>query len=77
MGDFNSIKLPSERKGVDGNNRGEEMEAFGEFIQEAGLIDLPLIGRKFTWYKSDGSAMSRLDRFLISEKWLASWGSLS
>lgn len=57
------------------NNRNEEIQIFGEFISEVGLIDLPLIGRKFTWYKLDGSAMSRLDRFLISESWLNSWGN--
>lgn len=57
------------------NNRNEEVQIFGEFISEVGLIDLPLIGRKFTWYKLDGSAMSRLDRFLISESWLNSWGN--
>lgn len=45
MGDFNSIKSHGERKGVDGNNRAEEIEAFGEFIVEAGLIDFPLIRR--------------------------------
>lgn len=59
------------------NNRNEEIQIFGEFISEVGLIDLPLIGRKFTWYKLDRSAMSRLYRFLISESWLNSWGNLS
>lgn len=51
MGDFNSIKSLEERKGVDGFDRSEEMQCFGEFMSDAGLIDLPLIGRKFTWYK--------------------------
>lgn len=77
MGDFNSIKDPSERKGVDGNSRNEDIQLFGEFIAEASLIDLPLIGRKYTWYKSDGMAMSRLDRFLITEEWLCMWSNLS
>lgn len=77
LGDFNAIKSLSEWKGVDGVNRAEEMQMFGDFISEAGLIDLPLIGRKFTWYKADGKAMSRLDRFLISESWLNSWNDLS
>lgn len=77
LGDFNSIKSPHERKGVAGHDRNIEMEFFGDFIAEAKLIDLPFIGRKFTWYKADGSAMSRLDRFLISEEWLGSWNNLS
>ncbi|PNX82715.1 cysteine-rich receptor-like protein kinase [Trifolium pratense] len=37
------------------------------------LIDLPLIGRKFTWFKGDGHSMSRLDRFLLSEEWCLNW----
>lgn len=62
---------------MEGNNRNEDIHIFGDFISEARLIDLPLIGRKFTRYKSDGKAMSRLDRFLISKSWLNSWGNLS
>lgn len=55
MWDFNSIKSPCERKEVDGYNRSEEIELFSDFISKASLIDLPLIGRKFTWYKPDGN----------------------
>lgn len=72
MGDFNSVKDSREKKGVDANNRGDEMQMFGEFIAEIGFIDLPLIGRKYMWYKPDGTTMSRLDRFLITEEWLNS-----
>lgn len=36
----------------------------------AELIDLPLVGRKYTWYRSDGVVMSRLDRFLVSDELL-------
>lgn len=46
--DFNSIKSPGERKGVDGNSRSDEIQSFGDFIVEAELIDLPLIARKHT-----------------------------
>jgi len=37
------------------------------------LIDLPLCGRKFTWFNWDGRSMSRLDRFLLSEEWCLFW----
>jgi len=37
------------------------------------LVDLPLGGRKFTWYKGDGCSMSRLDKFLLSEEWCLLW----
>lgn len=77
LGDFNSIKDVSERKGVDGYNGSEEIQLFGDFIAEARLIDLPLVGRKYTWYKVDGSTMSRLDRFLLSEEWQNEWPELS
>jgi len=36
-------------------------------------MDLPIVGKKFTWYKADGSAKSRLDRVLVSEEWLHMW----
>lgn len=36
-------------------------------------MDLPPLGRCFTWFKADGSAMSRLDRILLSEEWLQEW----
>lgn len=52
LGDFNSVKSPTERKGVDGYDRSEEMQLFRDFILGNGLFDLPLVGRKFTWYKA-------------------------
>lgn len=44
------------------------------FIIDLNLNDPPLLGRKFTWYRADGSAMSRLGRFLLSEEWIQLWG---
>ena len=41
--------------------------AFNSFIEDNGLQDLPLFGRIFTWFKGDGTSMSRIDRFLLSE----------
>ncbi|GKV31185.1 hypothetical protein SLEP1_g39903 [Rubroshorea leprosula] len=32
-----------------------------------------LVGRKFIWYQSNGNSMSRIDRFLLSERWLTKW----
>ncbi|MCH85139.1 cysteine-rich receptor-like protein kinase [Trifolium medium] len=46
---------------------------FNRFIDDNNLMDLPLSGRKFTWYKGDGLSMSRLDRFLLSEEWCLAW----
>lgn len=46
------------------------MEKFTDFINSNELIDMPLVGRKFTWLNNQvGSAMSRIDRFLVSRDW--------
>lgn len=50
-----------------------EATAFRRFVEDMDLFDPPLLGRRFTWYKADGSAMSRLDRFLLSQEWLQVW----
>ncbi|XP_058775831.1 uncharacterized protein LOC131650117 [Vicia villosa] len=47
---------------------------FRGFIENMGLLDIPCVGGKFTWFKDNGKAMSRLDRFLISRKMLDEWG---
>jgi hypothetical protein len=51
----------------------DALTAFNCFIEDNFLIDLPLCGRKFTWYREDGGSMSRLDRFLLSAEWGMSW----
>ncbi|MCH80823.1 DUF4283 domain protein, partial [Trifolium medium] len=75
MGDFNAVRDESERRGTSENSRRDEIEVFDEFILESELIDLPLHGRRFTWCRVGGSAMSRIDRFLISESWIREWPS--
>ncbi|GKV28721.1 hypothetical protein SLEP1_g37737 [Rubroshorea leprosula] len=52
------------------------MRDFNCFIEEAELEDLPLVGRKYTWFRSDGTAMSRLDRFLMSTEFLLNFPDL-
>ncbi|GKV12008.1 hypothetical protein SLEP1_g23214 [Rubroshorea leprosula] len=73
-GDFNVTISQEEKKGCRGNQK--EMEGFEEFIAETGLIDLPMIGRSFTWYQPNEKAMSCLDRFLMNEEWLTTWQCL-
>jgi len=36
-------------------------------------MDIPMVGRKFTWYKPNGSAKSRIDRVLVSKEWMEEW----
>ncbi|GKV32438.1 hypothetical protein SLEP1_g41047 [Rubroshorea leprosula] len=71
VGDFNAILGTHESKGGGGSVR--EMREFNEFMEGSGLLDLLLIGRKFTWYHPNGSSMSRLDRILVSKEWLSNW----
>jgi len=50
--DFNSIRGQHERPGIqrrDSQNVNYKM--FNDFIEDMKLIDLLLVGRKFTWFK--------------------------
>jgi hypothetical protein len=78
LGDFNSVRDSSERRGVGHNASGglsPEMVDFNSFLANLELEDLPLIGRAFTWFHPNGVAMSRLDRMLISNSWFDVWGA--
>lgn len=68
-GDFNSVRSSEERRSVRGSQLTDDFAQFNEFIVDNDLIDLPLCGWKFTWFKGDGRSMSRLDRYLLSEDW--------
>ncbi|XP_045791512.1 uncharacterized protein LOC123886222 [Trifolium pratense] len=71
--DFNAVKHIDERRSVRDGRRSSDHIPFNRFIEDNTLIDLPLIGRKFTWFKGDGRSMSRLDRFILSEEWCLNW----
>ncbi|MCH83420.1 LINE-1 reverse transcriptase like, partial [Trifolium medium] len=78
MGDFNAVREPNERRGVSGVLPSNvEMRDFGGFIEELELVDLPLLGRHFTWFHANGIAMSCIDRILVSSEWLEAWGDCS
>ncbi|XP_058764170.1 uncharacterized protein LOC131637587 [Vicia villosa] len=72
-GDFNSIKNPSERKGRRDGGLSNEVELFGKFIEDLDLVDIPCKGKKYSWYSGCGRAMSRIDRFLVSEAVVDRW----
>ncbi|XP_058763485.1 uncharacterized protein LOC131636918 [Vicia villosa] len=72
-GDFNAISPLGERIGVPNSGNCREINFFNEFIEEMDLVDLPAIGGMFTWFKSNGKAMSRLDRFLLLESFIEDW----
>jgi hypothetical protein len=62
-GDFNLILKPQERTG---RNMWPRDRKFKNMIDELAMIDIPLQGRQYTL--SNGAAMAKLDRFLISSK---------
>ncbi|GJV83185.1 RNA-directed DNA polymerase, eukaryota, reverse transcriptase zinc-binding domain protein [Tanacetum coccineum] len=48
--------------------RVEDADNFNSFIDNPGLIDLPLGGRLFTWMNKARTKLCKLDRFLISKE---------
>jgi exonuclease III len=72
-GDFNAVRSDEERRSVRHSLASPDQGAFNQFIDDNDLVDLPLCGRSFTWYKGDGRSMSRIDRFLLSEDWCLVW----
>ncbi|KAL8530056.1 hypothetical protein ACS0TY_007225 [Phlomoides rotata] len=57
-----------ERDGRRNGSSSRDMMEFDSFIRNSGLMDLPLHGRSFTWYRPDGSCKSRLDRIMINSE---------
>jgi len=76
-GDFNAVRRSEERRGVSGVFNTAWSGIFNKFIDDSTLIDLPLRGRMFTWFRGDGKSMSRIDRFLLSENWCLQWSNCS
>jgi hypothetical protein len=60
-----------------GRSSTTEVVEFQNFVENLELVDLPLLGRRFSWFHSNGRAMSRIDRVLISDEWASRWGSVA
>ena len=68
VGDFNIIRYPCERLGCE--LFSPAMFAFSDFIDSNSLVDLPLEGASFTWFRDSGlPSMSRIDKALVSLNW--------
>jgi hypothetical protein len=72
-GDFNAVQCPEERMSLRGGAYVNDVHLFSMFIDNNDLLDLPLCGRRFTWYKGDGTSMSMIDNFLFFEDWWLQW----
>lgn len=75
FGDFNAVRNTSERAGSIFVER--VANAFNDFISCAGLHDIQINGRRFTYFSKRGNKMSKLDRFLVSSKFLDIWPEVS
>jgi len=74
VGDFNSISSREKRKNlIFVFDYSREIKGFNAFIEEAELTDIPLTGRKFTWYKPNGLVKSRIGRVLVLKEWVEAW----
>ena len=73
-GDFNNIRDQSERIGVCQRGVGESsIKEFNDWIEEMEIEEVPWVGRKFTWFRPNVEARSKLDRFLVSPEWFDKW----
>ena len=65
FGDFNIIRYPADRLGC--TSFSPAKFKFSDFIERNSLVDLPLVGGEYTWFRdSNNSSMSRIDRVLVS-----------
>ncbi|XP_075665423.1 uncharacterized protein LOC142635093 [Castanea sativa] len=68
VSDFNIIRYPNERLGCE--YFSPTLFAFSDFIENNSLVDLPLEGASFTWFRDSGlPSMSRIDKALVSLEW--------
>ncbi|KAJ9553128.1 hypothetical protein OSB04_017173 [Centaurea solstitialis] len=74
FGDFNEVRIEGERLNSTSTQRG--MDDFNGFIEEGGLLEIPLAGRKFTRISDDGMKFSKLDRFLMTTNFGLCWKNL-
>ncbi|MCH81208.1 endonuclease/exonuclease/phosphatase family protein, partial [Trifolium medium] len=66
-----TVTRTEERRGVsEEQTHSVEMREFGRFIEDLEMFDLPLLGRQFTWFHTNGRTMSRIDRALVSPEWM-------
>jgi len=58
---------------VDRGDFSSEIKGFNDFTESNLLLEVPIVGKKYTWFKANWTAKSRIDRVLVSEEWLQRW----
>ncbi|XP_071694970.1 uncharacterized protein [Rutidosis leptorrhynchoides] len=74
-GDFIEVRSQDERQNSIFIERRAKL--FNNFIEQSHLIEVPLLGKKFTKISDDGKKFSKLDRFLVSKAFINTWGDVS
>ncbi|KAJ9564765.1 hypothetical protein OSB04_000731 [Centaurea solstitialis] len=74
FGDFNEVRSKEERLNSTLVQRG--VDDFNDFIEESGLVEIPMFGRRYTRISDDGIKLSKLDRFLTSQNFGWCWKNL-
>ena len=64
-----SLKEAGSEREADDNNITE----FNDWIADLEVEEVSCVGRKFTWYKPNGAAKRKLDRFFVSDEWISKW----
>ncbi|XP_071712210.1 uncharacterized protein [Rutidosis leptorrhynchoides] len=70
-GDFNEVRKCVERQNTDFIARRATL--FNNFIDNNGLVKIPIVGKRFTRISDDGVQFSKLDHFLVSNFFLQIW----
>ncbi|KAL8461410.1 hypothetical protein ACS0TY_032759 [Phlomoides rotata] len=73
IGDFNAIRDDTDRVGRSTHFDDRDMVKFNNMIEGSDLTKIPLVSRCYTWYRSDGTCKSKLDRLLGNPNWLIKW----
>ncbi|XP_071705333.1 uncharacterized protein [Rutidosis leptorrhynchoides] len=74
-GDFNEVRNSIERQNTQFCAR--RASNFKNFIQSNGLVEIPLVGKRYTRISDDGTQFSKLDRFFVSNTLFSHWDCLS
>lgn len=72
-GDFNEVKNQEEIKGEGTHVNSREIDELQQFDDNLELVDVLVVGNRFTWFKFDSSCIRMLDRFLLSESLILNW----
>lgn len=69
MGDFNVVCRPKEE--INSVFFPLSANAFNQFIRNGELTDLKMGGQRFTFFKTQGAKLSKLDWFLVCSRFLS------